>query len=206
MPARMMKTMKNRLKKCCKSHPDGQARARDATTNRAGVAADECSTEALSRRPLAIATATIRRHEADREQPEQVEPSAAPDTHARSDAVHVRNRAGPCGRVDDVLAWSQLPAIAADDVRRDTRWPRVVRILRGGILVAAHRVKLTPTHTYGIRGVLAGARARPAVVGVPVQGYRLSIRYRTSPAGNTLAIVVAAPASARPRVGRLIVR
>ena len=86
-------------------------------------------------------------HEADRQQPEQVEPPAATDAHARGDAVDLRDRARPGGGVDDVLARRQLLPVAANDVRRDTR-PLICRqILRRGVGIGVHSRQPTPSST-----------------------------------------------------------
>jgi hypothetical protein len=87
---------------------------------------------------------TDENHEADREQPQQVEPPIPTDTHAWGNAVHLGNRAGESGGVDDVLARCQLPAITADDVRRDTRALTSRRTSRGGIRAGSHAVNPTP--------------------------------------------------------------
>ena len=67
-----------------------------------------------------------------------------PDPHAWGDAVHLRNRAGEGGGVDDVLARCQLPPITADDVRRETRPLPSTRTSGGGIRAGSHAVNPTP--------------------------------------------------------------
>ena len=60
--------------------------------------------------------------ESEREQPEQVEPSAVADAHARCDAGGVRYRTRPRDGVDDVRTWGQLCAEAV----RHSRGPRSI--------------------------------------------------------------------------------
>jgi hypothetical protein len=52
--------------------------------------------------------------EADREEPEQVEPAASSNAHARRDAVGRGHRAGPGRGVDHVLSDREAPAKAPD--------------------------------------------------------------------------------------------
>ena len=86
------------------------------------------STDGMLRRPFAAATATIRSDEPDRQQPEQVEPSAATDAHTGRDALHLGDRARPRRRIDDVLARRQLRPEAPHRLRRDPRRCRRGRV------------------------------------------------------------------------------
>jgi len=47
-------------------------------------------------------------HEADRQQPQQVEPAVPPDPHPWRNALRLRHGAGPGGGIDGVLADRQL--------------------------------------------------------------------------------------------------
>jgi hypothetical protein len=81
----------------------------------AGIPRDEVLHRRLVPKPLRNSDRDDQQHEADRREPEQVEPSAT-DAHARRDSVHARDRASPRRRVDHVLAGRELPAVAADEV------------------------------------------------------------------------------------------
>ena len=94
-----MNTMKNRLKKCCQLTQVGNPAI---VASSPGDGHDED-------------------HEADREQPKEVEPLAVPDPDAGSDAVDLRNGARKRRWVDDVLAPRQLRSETPNSLRRDAR-------------------------------------------------------------------------------------
>ena len=74
--------------------------------------------------------------EPDGEQPEQVEPPAATDAHAGSDALHLGDRPRPRRRIDDVLTLGQLRPEAPH--RRPARLPTAPargRLLSGPLAV-----------------------------------------------------------------------
>ena len=143
------------------------------------------------------------RHEADRQQPEQVEPSAA-DAHPRRYSVHSRDRARPGRRVDHVLAGRDLPAVAADEVGRDAR----LRGRRGVFRRRGGGGSQDPESTkaqraVGFRGVLPNrARAPSAAFASP-----LSVAMRPASARSdgqaALAAAIVEPTPCLVRSGTL---
>ena len=112
----MMKISKNRLKKCWirnqAGKPDEAVRVR--RRDRSGIPGDEMLHRRFGAQTLRDSDRDDQQQKPDRQQPEQVEPSVAANPDARSDTVHVRDRAGPRRLVDHVLARSKLPAVATD--------------------------------------------------------------------------------------------
>ena len=99
-----------------------------------------CSMNDAHRRQLADALGDGDRgeqqHEPDGDQPEQVEPLAVADPHARRDTPVLRNRAREGVRVDDVLALLQLGAETVHDLGR---WGGQTRCVAPGVVARARR-------------------------------------------------------------------
>jgi hypothetical protein len=93
----------------------------------------------------------------DRQQPEKVEPPAATDAYPRLDAVHLRDRACPGRLVDHVFTGSELPPVAANDVRRNARLRRCGQILGSWVGVVSQRPESTKVARNGGQvGILLG--------------------------------------------------
>ncbi len=86
--------------------------------------------------------------EADRKQPEQVEPLLAPDANPGSDSIDLWDRARPSGGVDDILARRQLVSVTANDVRGDARLPTGRQIPTGGVALGPHEPRAYDTACY----------------------------------------------------------
>ena len=116
------------------ARPGGKARRGVGVRrrDRPRVARDEALHRWVVAQALGHGDRDQQEHEADRQQPEEVEPAAATDPHARADPVDVRNRARERGNVDGVLAGRQLPAVAAHQLRRHARRRRSARIFTVG--------------------------------------------------------------------------
>ena len=120
--------------------PDRETRrhVRVRRLDRPGVPRDEVLNRRLAAQALRDGDRDDQQQKPDRQQPEQVEPPGATDAHPRRDPVHPRDRARPGRRVDHVLARGQLPAVAADEVRRNARRCRSRQILGGRFRVCRH--------------------------------------------------------------------
>jgi len=103
------------------SQPGGKTSRRGGARwlNRPGVLGDKALYRGVITQALGDSNRDNEPHEAEGEQPEQVEPLAPTNTHARGDAVDRRNRTRPGRGVDHVLASCQLRPITANDIRRD---------------------------------------------------------------------------------------
>ena len=104
------------------AHPGRETRGgRAGLLHGPGMGGDE----ALHRRDVAQALSRRHRHdqehETDGQEPEKVEPPAAPDANPGGDSAALRHGSGPRGGGDDVLAGDQLVEGAADDVGGDRR-------------------------------------------------------------------------------------
>ena len=110
-----------------------------------GIPRDEVLNRRLAAQSLRDGDRDDQKQEADRQQPEQVEPPGAADTYARRDAVHLRDRARPGRRIDHVLARCELPAVAANDVRRNARLRRCGQILGSWVGVVSQSLESTKT-------------------------------------------------------------
>ena len=89
---------KNRLKKCCQpTHAGKPGRGRAGGADGAGVRGDEALHRRDVRRPCADRHRRDQQHEADRHQPQQVEPPAAPDAHPGGDPAALGHGSGPRG-------------------------------------------------------------------------------------------------------------
>src|SRR5665213_936293 len=115
--------------------------------DRPGVLPDEPLYGWFTAQPLSDGDRHDEEHEANGEQPQQVEPFAASDANPGGNAVGLWDRARPGGGVDDVLAGGQLPPVASDTVRRDVRRSRSWQVSGRGDDLVAHAVKPTPGDT-----------------------------------------------------------
>ncbi len=156
--------------------PDRPRRRRRHVSPR--VAPDEALHKRVTAQTLGDSDQDDQQKEADRQQPQQVEPSAAPDPHARRDPVDLRHRPRPRGGVDHILTRRQLIAVAAYNVRRDTRPLICRRIPRRVVGIrfhspAAYAVK---HQRQGIRpaALVSRLRAMPALGGVAAAGASLA--------------------------------
>ena len=141
-----MKISKNRLKKCCSRSQTGKPDDVSGCdgVERSGVPGDEMLHRRFGAETLRDRDCNDQQQKSDRQQPEQVEPSVAANPDARSDTVHLRDRAGPRRLVDHVLARSKLRAVATDNVGRDARLRRRRTLVwrRGGRV--SHLPESTP--------------------------------------------------------------
>ena len=106
-------------------HPGGKARRprRRRLLNGSRVTPDEVLHERVIAQTLGDGDQDDEQQERDRKQPQQVEPAATTDPHARRDPVPLRHRARPCRGVDRVLARAQLIPVAPHGVRRNACRP-----------------------------------------------------------------------------------
>ena len=119
IPERMMKIIRNRLKKC--AHPTHAGKPALATAAAEKMVPRMRGDELLHRR--GVAQALRHRHcdrqdeQPDRQQPQQVEPLAPTDPHPRGDPRHLRHRPRPGGGVNHLLTHRQLGPEAAHRLR-----------------------------------------------------------------------------------------
>ncbi len=151
--------MKNALKKCCRrTHPGKPTGVDRDGASVPGYCADEPLHERVPPQPLGDRDQDDQHQEADRQQPQQVEPPGTADPDPRSDPADLRDRARPSGRIDHILARRQLVPIAANVIRRDTRRRRSRQIFGGSI--SADRWSLPRVHRPAPSSLAPAGRSR----------------------------------------------
>ncbi len=130
-----------------RSHPDRQAGVslRAGREDRPGVVLDEPLHRADATQALGGRHRGDQAEQPDREQPEQVEPPAAPHANPRSDAARHRYRSRPRRGIDDILAGRQLRPEAAHSFRRGVRRSGRGRLRGGGRIIGVSHVAQPPT-------------------------------------------------------------
>ena len=112
-----MKISRNALRKCCQPSQAGKPTgASSGSSDVPGILLHEVAHRRKLPDALGHGDRGDQQQEPDRDQPEQVEPLAVPDPHARGDPPVLRNGAREGVRIDDVFALFQLGSEAVHDL------------------------------------------------------------------------------------------